>query len=148
MNIFTNVITVLFWLYTRYANTKYKGMQDPATGEKLNEKNKISLKKCLELPWTFWLVILFTAFQTSTAVIFSANSTELAEQRFKVSSVTAGWYSAMSQYLGESHNLCSSSLHSHKQVSSLSLVLAPSSTCSVIVSLYVSDDQVLSRYMD
>jgi MFS family permease len=54
----------------------------------------------LRLPWTFWLVCLFSLFQTSTANIFSSNGTELAEQRFKISAVKAGWYSAMSQYLG------------------------------------------------
>jgi len=53
-----------------------------------------------QLPWAYWGVICFSVFQTSTAIIFSQNATELAEQRFNVDSVTAGWYSAASQYLG------------------------------------------------
>lgn len=32
--------------------------------------------------------------------MFTTNATELAEQRFNIDSVTAGWYSSMSQYLG------------------------------------------------
>ncbi|BFZ62472.1 hypothetical protein YB2330_003566 [Saitoella coloradoensis] len=101
MNIFTNVATLVFWFFTKYANKKFHGTNDPATGEKLTESNKkFEIRKVLELPWTFWMVMLFTAFQTSTAIVFSQNSTELAEQRFNVDSIKAGWYSAMTQYIG------------------------------------------------
>jgi flagellar biosynthesis protein FlhB len=101
MNVFTNVATLVFYFFTRYCNKRYRGTNDPATGEKLTESNKkFELKKALELPWTFWTIILFTAFQTSTAVVFSSNATELAERRFNVDSITAGWYSALSQYVG------------------------------------------------
>jgi MFS family permease len=101
MNLFTNVATLFFWWFTRWCEKRYAGTRDPATGEKLTENNKkFEIGKMLRLPWTFWLVCLFSLFQTSTANIFSSNGTELAEQRFKISAVKAGWYSAMSQYLG------------------------------------------------
>lgn len=101
MNLFTNVATYVFWLFNKWSEKRYGNHTDPATGEKLTEKNKkFEFKKMLELPWPFWLVSLFSLFQTSTAIIFSTNATELAQQRFNVSAVTAGWYSAMSQYMG------------------------------------------------
>lgn len=91
--------------------------EDPATGEKLTEKNKkFELRKVLEMPWVFWCVMCFSLFQTSTvrcilsprsnskltwqAIVFSQNATELAEQRFKTSSITAGWYTSVLQYGG------------------------------------------------
>jgi nitrate/nitrite transporter NarK len=101
MNLFTNVITVVFWFFTRWCQKQYGGMQDPATGEKLTEKSKkFEIGKMLRLPWTFWVVVLFSLFQTSTAVVYSQNATEMAEQRFDIDAIKAGWYSAMSQYLG------------------------------------------------
>lgn len=101
MNLFTNAATVVFWLFTRWSQKKYGAVSDPATGEKLTESNKkFEWAKMLRLPWSFWLVAAFTLFQTSTASVFTQNATELAEQRFDVSAETAGWYSAMSQYLG------------------------------------------------
>jgi nitrate/nitrite transporter NarK len=101
MNLFTNVITLVFWFFTRWCQKMYSGMQDPATGEKLTEKSKkFEFGKMLRLPWTFWVVVGFSLFQTSTAVIFTQNATEMAEQRFDVDAIKAGWYSAMSQYLG------------------------------------------------
>lgn len=101
MNLFTNVATLFFWWFTRWCEKRYSGTRDPATGEKLTENNKkLEITKMLRLPWSFWLVCLFSLFQTSTAGVFSSNSTELAEQRFDISAVQAGWYSAMSQYLG------------------------------------------------
>lgn len=42
----------------------------------------------------------FSLFETSTAIVFSGNATELAERRFNVDSIKAGWYSSMTQYLG------------------------------------------------
>ncbi|RMJ14067.1 hypothetical protein BHE90_009426 [Fusarium euwallaceae] len=101
MNLFTNVATLFFWWFTRWCEKRYAGTRDPATGEKLTENNKkFEIGKMLRLPWSFWLICLFSLFQTSTASIFSSNGTELAEQRFNISAVQAGWYSAMSQYLG------------------------------------------------
>ncbi len=101
MNLFTNVATVVFWLFTRWSQKKYGAVSDPATGERLTESNKkFEWAKMLRLPWSFWVVAAFTLFQTSTASVFTQNATELAEQRFDVSAETAGWYSAMSQYLG------------------------------------------------
>jgi hypothetical protein len=76
-------------------------MEDPATGERLTEKSrKFEFSKVLRLPWTFWVVVGFSLFQTSTAVVYSQNATEMAELRFDIDAVKAGWYSAMSQYLG------------------------------------------------
>ncbi|OJJ44472.1 hypothetical protein ASPZODRAFT_71678 [Penicilliopsis zonata CBS 506.65] len=101
MNLFTNVATAVFWWFTRWCNNRFRITHDPATGEKLTENNdKFEVSKMLRLPWPFWMVCLFSLFQTSTASIFSSNSTELAEQRFAISAVTAGWYSAISRYMG------------------------------------------------
>jgi nitrate/nitrite transporter NarK len=101
MNLFTNVTTVLYWYFTRWCGKKYSGTADPATGEKLTESNKkFEFGKVLRLPWSFWGIIAFSLFQTSTASVFSSNATELAEQRFDMDPVAAGWYSAMAQYLG------------------------------------------------
>ncbi|CAA9964646.1 mfs transporter [Pyrenophora teres f. maculata] len=101
MNLFTNVVTLIFWFFTRWCQKTYGGMQDPATGEKLTEKNKkFEFGKMLRLPWTFWAIVVFSLFQTSTAVVYSQNATEMAEQRFDIDAITAGWYSAMSQYFG------------------------------------------------
>ncbi|ROV90609.1 hypothetical protein VSDG_07474 [Cytospora chrysosperma] len=101
MNLFTNVATVVFYFFNKWAEKKYGNSTDPATGEKLTEKNKkFELQKMLQLPWPFWLVAAFSLFQSSTAIIYTSNATEMAEQRFNVSAVTAGWYSAITQYLG------------------------------------------------
>ena len=101
MNLFTNATTVIFWFFTRWCGKRYSGTSDPATGEKLTEGNKkFEISKVLRLPLSFWGIMAFSLFQTSTAGIFSQNSTELAEQRFDMDAVKAGWYSAMAQYLG------------------------------------------------
>lgn len=105
MNLFTNVMTVVFYFFTRYCNKKFKATPDPATGEELTEKNKkFELKKVIELPWVFWGVLLFSLFETSTAIVFQQNATELAELRFKTDSITAGWYTSLTQYAGMSSN--------------------------------------------
>ncbi|KAH7309162.1 major facilitator superfamily domain-containing protein [Stachybotrys elegans] len=101
MNLFTNVMTVIFYFFTRVAWKKFPGTHDPATGEKLVEKTKkFEIKKVFDLPWSFWCVMLFSLFETSTAIVFLQNATELAEQRFGTSSITAGWYTATLQYAG------------------------------------------------
>lgn len=101
MNLFTNFLTFAFWWFNKIAHDKFTGMADPATGERLTEKNKkFELRKVLELPWVFWSVMIFSMFQTSTAIVFSQNATELAEERFHVDSITAGWYSATVRYAG------------------------------------------------
>ncbi|RAL64984.1 hypothetical protein DID88_001574 [Monilinia fructigena] len=101
MNLFCNLMTLGFYIFTRYANKKFPSTADPATGEKLTEGNKkFELRKVLELPWTFWVVLAFSLFETSTAGIFTSNATEMAEQRLGISSVKAGWYTAAIQYGG------------------------------------------------
>jgi MFS family permease len=101
VNLFTNLATLVFFFFQRWTERRYGGCTDPATGEVLTERNrKFELRKMVQLPWAYWGIICFTVFQTSTAIIFSQNATELAEQRFNVDSITAGWYSAASQYLG------------------------------------------------
>ena len=103
MNLFTNVMTGVFYWFTKVANSRFHGIDDPATGEKLTEKSKkFELKKILELPWSYWAVMAFSLFETSTAIVFLQNATELAEQRFSTTSITAGWYSATLQYAGQS----------------------------------------------
>ncbi|KAL4926770.1 putative MFS transporter [Aspergillus undulatus] len=101
MNLFTNFATAIFYFFTRYCNRHFRGRQDTATNEVLTEKNKrFELDKLFQLPWMFWVVLLFSLFQTSAALVFSQNSTELAEKRFDVDAIKAGWYSSLSQYAG------------------------------------------------
>lgn len=101
MNLFTNAATVVFWFFTKYCDRHYDGRRDIATNEKLTEKNrKFEITKILQLPWPFWAILSFSLFQTSTALVFSQNATELAEQRFEIDSIKAGWYSSLSQYAG------------------------------------------------
>ncbi|KAI4599916.1 hypothetical protein KJ359_001652 [Pestalotiopsis sp. 9143b] len=101
MNIFTNVMTGVFYWFTKVANRKFHGVKDPSTGQILKEKSKkFEIRKVVELPWAFWCIQAFSLFETSTAIVYLQNATEIAEQRFNVSSITAGWYSATSQYAG------------------------------------------------
>ncbi|KAF5702010.1 major facilitator superfamily domain-containing protein [Fusarium globosum] len=101
MNIFTNVMTAVFYFITKVAKRRYHGINDPATGEKLTEKaRKFEYRKVLELPWTFWAVMGFSLFETSAAIVFLQNATEIAEQRFGTDSIAAGWYSSVLQYSG------------------------------------------------
>ncbi|KAE8152635.1 MFS general substrate transporter [Aspergillus avenaceus] len=101
MNLFTNGATVFFWMFNRYCNRHYEGRQDKATREVLTEKNKkFEIKKVFQLPWMFWSILGFSMFQTSAAMVFSQNATELAEKRFNVDAIKAGWYSSLSQYAG------------------------------------------------
>ncbi|TVY65545.1 Major facilitator superfamily domain-containing protein [Lachnellula suecica] len=101
MNVFTNLMTLGFWFFTRYANKKFMGTADPATGEALTEKNKkFEWTKVVELPWVFWAVMAFSLFETSTAIVFTQNATELAEIRLGVSAIDAGWYTSVTQYGG------------------------------------------------
>ncbi|RAL05931.1 putative MFS transporter [Aspergillus ibericus CBS 121593] len=101
MNLFTNAATCFFWLFNRYCDRNYRGRQDTATQETLTERNKkFEIRKMFQLPWMFWAVLAFSMFQTSTASVFSSNATELAEKRFDVDAIKAGWYSALAQYAG------------------------------------------------
>ncbi|KAF2767963.1 MFS general substrate transporter [Teratosphaeria nubilosa] len=101
MNLFTKVATLVFFYFRKWCDARYSGTTDPATGEKLSErKSKFDLKDLVRLPWTFWGFVAFSAFETSTAIVFSGNGTELAEQRFNISDIAAGWYTGMSQYIG------------------------------------------------
>jgi hypothetical protein len=101
MNIFTNLITLAFFFFTKYANKRFTNIRDPSTGEELTEKNKkFEVKKVLELPWVFWAVLAFSLLETSTALVFTQNATELAEHRFNTDSITAGWYTSVLQYAG------------------------------------------------
>jgi hypothetical protein len=101
VNLFTNFMAMVFYLFTRYCKPNFKAIPDPATGEELTEKDKkFELKKVLELPWVFWCVMLFSLFESSTAVVFQQNATELAEVRFRTDAVTAGWYTSVLQYAG------------------------------------------------
>lgn len=101
MNLFTNAASAGFWFFNQYCNRHYKGRRDEATKEQLTEKNKkFEFQKILDIPWMFWTVMGFSIFQTSAASVFSQNATELAEKRFNVDSIKAGWYSSLSQYAG------------------------------------------------
>ncbi|KJR86265.1 MFS transporter [Sporothrix schenckii 1099-18] len=103
MNVFTNLATVVFYLFTRWCARHYSstGKTDPATGEVLTERTRrLAWSKVVRLPWPFWGVIAFTLCQTTAASVFGTNATELAEQRFHVSSIRAGFYAALTQYMG------------------------------------------------
>ncbi|EPS26850.1 hypothetical protein PDE_01790 [Penicillium oxalicum 114-2] len=101
MNLFTNAATAAFWVFSRYCHRHFSGRQDTATDELLTEKNKkFEIAKIFQLPWTFWAVLAFSLFQSSTALTFNQNATELAEHRFEIGAIKAGWYSALSQYAG------------------------------------------------
>ncbi|KAF4337316.1 major facilitator superfamily transporter [Fusarium beomiforme] len=101
MNLFTNAAILLFWWITRRCEKRYSRTRDPATGERLTENNKkFEIRKMLMLPWSFWLVCLFTLLEDPLSNLFSTNSTELAEQRFNISPAKAGLYSAISHYSG------------------------------------------------
>ncbi|KAG0154031.1 hypothetical protein PDIDSM_1410 [Penicillium digitatum] len=101
MNLFTNAASAAFWFFNQYCNRHFEGRRDKATKEQLTEKNKkFEFRKLFELPWMFWAVLGFSAFQTTAASVFSQNATELAEKRFNVGSIKAGWYSSLSQYAG------------------------------------------------
>lgn len=103
MNLFTNAATCFFWLFNRYCEKHFRGREDKATQETLTEKNrKFELRKMFQLPWMFWAILAFSMFQTSTASVFSSNATELAEKRFNVDAIKAGWYSSLAQYAGRS----------------------------------------------
>jgi hypothetical protein len=45
--------------------------------------------------------MLFSLFETSTAIVFSQNATELPQLRFNTSAITAGWYTSVLQYAGK-----------------------------------------------
>ncbi|RSL59338.1 hypothetical protein CEP51_013932 [Fusarium floridanum] len=66
----------------------------------VGKSKKFQIRKVLELPWSFWAVMAFSLFETSTAIVFLQNATELAEQRFGTDSIAAGWYSSVLQYAG------------------------------------------------
>ncbi|KAK7553495.1 hypothetical protein IWX49DRAFT_587495 [Phyllosticta citricarpa] len=85
----------------RYSHFFFFNNKDSATGEWLKDINRrFEVQNILQLPWTFWAIMLLSLFYTSIAMVFNQNATELAEQRFHFSAITAGWYSSMSQYLG------------------------------------------------
>ncbi|KAK6219151.1 hypothetical protein LQW54_002400 [Pestalotiopsis sp. IQ-011] len=51
MNIFTNVMTGVFYWFTKVANRKFHGVKDPSTGQILKEKSKkFEIRKVVELP--------------------------------------------------------------------------------------------------
>ncbi|KAK8093437.1 hypothetical protein PG997_000122 [Apiospora hydei] len=101
INLFTNVVCAAYLWFVRRSAGKFGNVVDPATGERLKQKaKKLEVGKIFRLPWSFWSIMAYSLFTTSTAVVFKQNATEMAEQRFKVSAVTAGWYSALLQYAG------------------------------------------------
>ncbi|KAJ1542246.1 hypothetical protein HK405_010089 [Cladochytrium tenue] len=101
MNLFTNIVSLVYFRFSGWSEKHFGDAVDPATGERLVERARdFRLRRVFELPWPYWCLILFSLFQTSCASVFSSNATELAQQRFSISAVTAGWYSATAQYLG------------------------------------------------
>jgi hypothetical protein len=66
----------------------------------MKKGKKLELRKVLEIPWPFWVTLMYSLFYTSTASPFSSNANELAEQKFNIHTVTAGWYTALLRYSG------------------------------------------------
>ncbi|KAH6651552.1 major facilitator superfamily transporter [Truncatella angustata] len=101
INFFTNICSAIFFWFNKKSSEKFGHSVDPVTGEKLMKKGKkLEVRKVLEIPWVFWMLMLYSLCYTSTAIVFSGNATELAEQRFDIDSVTAGWYTALFRYAG------------------------------------------------
>lgn len=101
VNIFANICCGAFYWFTKRTEGKYADVIDPATGGGLEKRSKsLHFGKVLELPWSFWMILAYGLFTTSTIVIFHSNGTEFAEQRFKISAVQAGWYSSLSKDAG------------------------------------------------
>lgn len=100
MNLFGNACTIAFWLLIRHAQQHYEDPKDPATQE-IFRKNKFDFRKLRSLPWMFWSIMAFALFEAATSVTFSQNATELAEMRFQVDPIAAGWYAAVSQNGGK-----------------------------------------------
>lgn len=94
--IFTNVCCGAFYWLQHVMGKRYSDIKDTATGDKLQKHAKtLNPGKVLELPWTFWIILFYGFFTTSTIVIFNGNATEFAEERFSISNVTAGWYATL-----------------------------------------------------
>lgn len=101
VSVFTNLCTLVFYFFTKTANKRYRPAPDPATGEPLAEKSKkFELRKIIQLPWVYWTIMLFSMVQTSCSNVYSQNATEMAEHRFGVDAVAAGWYASLAQYAG------------------------------------------------
>ncbi|KAJ1552258.1 hypothetical protein HK405_012038 [Cladochytrium tenue] len=101
INLFTNIVSLVYFRFSGWSEKHFGDAVDPATGERLVERARdFRLRRVFELPWPYWCLILFSLFQTSCAAVFISNATELAQQRFSISAVTAGWYSATAQYFG------------------------------------------------
>ncbi|CAJ2503874.1 Uu.00g112680.m01.CDS01 [Anthostomella pinea] len=99
VNLLTNAGTLVLFFFTKYCDRKYPRPADPLTKRDRPEKrSRFNMGCLLKLSWQYWGVILFSIFETSTVMVFSQNSTELASMQFHVSSTTAGWYSSASQY--------------------------------------------------
>lgn len=99
VNIFTNIACGLFYWFVHISKGKYGNIRDPATGHQLRySTKKVNFGQVFKMPWTFWLIIAYTWFTTGTSVVFNGNATELAEHRFKVDAVQAGWYTAIMRY--------------------------------------------------
>ncbi|KAK7525112.1 major facilitator superfamily domain-containing protein [Phyllosticta citriasiana] len=100
IDLFTVCTSVVFVFFKKRYSHFFFNNKDSATGEQLKDINRrVEVQKMLQLPWTFWAIMLFSLFYTSVAMVFNQNATELAEQRFHVSAITAGWYSSMSHCL-------------------------------------------------
>lgn len=101
VNLFTNACCAAFYWFSHKSKGKYGDVRDPATNIKLKDRaKKFDLTKLFELPWTFWLILAFSLFTTSTSVIFNANATEFAQHRFNVPATQAGWFTAVMKYGG------------------------------------------------
>ncbi|KAF4303508.1 putative mfs transporter protein [Botryosphaeria dothidea] len=82
--------------FVRACRRKYSVLADPSTGERLVERTgRFEPRRIAELPWTFWCIVVYHVFQTTTLLTFAQNLTEITEKRFDVSSKTAGWVSGV-----------------------------------------------------
>ncbi|KAF2086045.1 MFS general substrate transporter, partial [Saccharata proteae CBS 121410] len=107
-----NAGTVALWWGGRWWRRKHgeggKGGQggEGVAGSEQSERDmeertsKFDVRTLLELPWHFWCIVLFAILDTATVLVFSQNATELAQDRWGVSSVAAGWWAAASKDAG------------------------------------------------
>ncbi|KAL4896424.1 putative MFS transporter [Aspergillus ambiguus] len=101
ISIFGNAVTLLFWLLDRYCARRYDAPMDDANGDNLRmSKEKFNFQKIFQFPWMLWAIFGFSTFESAASEVFSQNATELAQKRFNVDPVPAGWYSAVSEYGG------------------------------------------------
>ncbi|KAF9075748.1 MFS general substrate transporter [Rhodocollybia butyracea] len=79
------------WLMVKYEVTDHT---DGTTMKGHLRRGVFSMKAIKELPVTYWIVLMFTAFENAGIQSFVSISTQFAQQRLKKGAVIAGWVSS------------------------------------------------------